>query len=388
MLVITARIGRNYKLQTKMIKIAYDQNIVAAEKFLSPVGTLTPFDGRALTRASLPECDALLVRSVTKVNESLLSESGVTFVGTATAGTDHIDKTWLATENISFASAAGSNATSVAEYVVSALSTLNLVYQTDLTVGVVGYGHVGKEVHRVLDALNISVKVFDPFLKDTLGHSHLSEFEDLYDVDVLTLHTPLTQNDESQYPTYHMIDEDVLRNFKDGLTLINSARGGVIKEKDLLLLHGENKFNAIVLDVFENEPTPNQDVLSICTLYTPHIAGYSYTGKIRGTAMMLSALKQKFALTLEIEKSECDTQTITYSGEEPNTFINQCIQIVYSITDDFIRAQAIATHLAPSEEFDRQRKKYPMRLECSDYTIQGLPDDLKGPLSKLGFNIS
>ncbi|MGL1933949.1 MAG: 4-phosphoerythronate dehydrogenase [Fibrobacterales bacterium] len=370
-----------------MIKIAYDQNIVEAESLLSDLFDLTPFDGRSLTANFLAPFEGLLVRSVTTVDHHLLSSSSLSFVGTATAGIDHIDTDYLTESNIAFSSAAGSNATSVAEYVLSSLKECNLLDTLNLSVGIIGYGHVGKEVARILKALGFIVLPYDPPLFESGNTDDLVSLDELYEADILTLHTPLTTATQSEHPTSGMISRSFLSKFKKGLTLINSARGGIIIEEDVMTLSQEGFFKDIILDVFNNEPTPFPDYLSCARFYTPHIAGYSYTGKVRGTLMMRDALIHHFNLITPPATAPITTQTLSLEGLTATDALEKVLSSVYSIQGDFNRSQAIMEQ-NDGVLFDTLRKKYPHRLEYSDYSIKNIPSaKLKEQLKKLGFTI-
>jgi erythronate-4-phosphate dehydrogenase len=145
------------------MKIYFDENMPFAQEFFSELchlqigkgagfsseelGELIPFSGRTLTPEQVADADVLLVRSITQVNEQLLHlNENLSFVGSATIGTDHIDQAYLTKRNIAFHSAPGCNAISVAEYVLSALVVLAERYLLDLsslTVGIVGGGNTG-----------------------------------------------------------------------------------------------------------------------------------------------------------------------------------------------------------------------------------------------------
>ena len=176
------------------MKIYFDENMPFAEEFFSELchhrfansdgsndveqGELVPFSGRTLTAEQVADADVLLVRSITQVNEQLLHlNDKLAFVGSATIGTDHIDKDYLAKRNISFHSAPGCNAVSVAEYVLSALVVLAERYLLDLsslTVGIVGGGNTGTRLSEKLTALGIGHKICDPLLAEKRPKSRLT----------------------------------------------------------------------------------------------------------------------------------------------------------------------------------------------------------------------
>lgn len=186
------------------LRIVADQQIALVEETFSSFGKVHLVDSQDITSAEIRDADVLLVRSVTQVNEKLLENSQVTFVGSATSGTDHIDKLWLQDQNIVFADAPGSNARAVAEYVLSCLCILEKVrlqpFNT-LTVAIVGCGNVGTQLHAFLTALGIQCLINDPPLKDLTADPMYCKFSDIFEADVLTLHVPLVA--DGDYPTYH-----------------------------------------------------------------------------------------------------------------------------------------------------------------------------------------
>ena len=106
------------------MKILVDENMPYARELFSRLGEVEAVPGRPVPVDALTGADALMVRSVTKVNEALLAGKAIKFVGTATAGTDHVDQTWLQQAGIGFSAAPGCNAIAVVEYVFSALLML------------------------------------------------------------------------------------------------------------------------------------------------------------------------------------------------------------------------------------------------------------------------
>ena len=242
--------------------------------------------GRAITRDQLRDIDVLLVRSVTEVNESLLSGSVVRFVGSATIGTDHVDLDYLRSRNIHFAYAPGCNADAVVQYVIAVLCSCVPGWRHK-TVGIVGCGNVGSRLLRCLQGLKVSCRVYDPFLDDSRCDA-LTDFADVMAADVICLHTPLTLT--GAFPTYHMIDSRVLAGIRPDTWLLNAGRGAVIDNKALLDVLCKDSSLQVALDVWEHEPAIDVALLKKVRLGTPHIAGYTVEGKARGTQMILQAL--------------------------------------------------------------------------------------------------
>ena len=183
-------------------------NIVAGESIpylqeaFGGLGNLTILPGRSITSVDLKNTQILLIRSITQVNETLLANTPVTFVGSASAGADHMDTAFLQSQDITFASASGSNANSVAEYVMAAL--LLLEEQRDLslegkTIGIIGVGNIGRLVKQKAEALGMIPILNDPPLAESGQISHHS-LEETLGCDVVTLHTPLTQTTDPTPP--------------------------------------------------------------------------------------------------------------------------------------------------------------------------------------------
>ena len=185
-----------------------DENIPYAEEAFSSLGSVTLVNGRNLSSEDIADADILIVRSVTKVTESLLNGSNVTFVGTATIGTDHVDEEYLDRKNITFASAPGCNANSVSEYITGILLEMAVAKGfplKDKVLGIAGVGNVGGLVEEKAKALGMEVILNDPPLRDETGDPKYRDIEELFEADIITLHVPLTK--EGPYPTYHMADE-------------------------------------------------------------------------------------------------------------------------------------------------------------------------------------
>ncbi|GLQ30103.1 4-phosphoerythronate dehydrogenase PdxB [Litoribrevibacter albus] len=357
------------------MKIVADENMPLVESLFQELGEVVRLPGRSMTADDVKDADILLVRSVTKVNEALLSGSKVKFVGTATIGTDHVDLDWLAAQGIGFANAPGCNAHSVVDYVISALICLCQDENkdiTDLTVGVVGAGNVGSRLVHRLRKLGVEVKAYDPFLED--DSLPLTSFEEVIGCDVVSLHVPLTE--DTDYPTYHLIDEDVLRRMNRDAILINSARGPVVDNaalKQHLILCTEFK---AVLDVWETEPEVERELLDLVDLGTAHIAGYSLDGKYKGTFQIYSQICHFLGLPNRKQLSqmlpEPDLVQVGFAkGSVFEEVFPRLVQVAYDIRrDDRALRRAVLRSANISEAFDLLRKNYPTRREFSSLSVK------------------
>jgi len=271
--------------------ILVDDQIPYLAQALSIVDKVIPCNSETLTRDYLrrTRATAIFVRSVTSVDASLLSGTDVSFVGTPTAGIDHLDLEYLESRNIRFASAPGCNANAVAEYVLDRLSEMHI--PNDATIGIVGFGHVGSLVARYARIKGMSVLVNDPpLVASGFVFPRWCTHADLADLmkrsNVITLHVPYT--DEGPFPTKDLITAGLLSSCLPNACVINTARGGILDERPLADLVRSGHLSA-VLDVFANEPAVDAYVTERVTFRTPHIAGYTHQAKRNGARVIFEA---------------------------------------------------------------------------------------------------
>jgi erythronate-4-phosphate dehydrogenase len=272
--------------------ILVDEAFRGALGLFETLGEVRTFPGRTVETADVARADALVVRSVTRVDSALLEGSSVRFVGSATSGMDHVDTDWLTVKGITFASAAGCNAGTVAEYVLAAIFLLANRHDFDprsKTLGVVGVGRSGAVVADWGRALGMRVLLCDPPLQRQTGRDGLVGFSELAaESDIVTLHVSLTLSGGDA--TFDMVDERWLSSLKTGVILINTSRGQVVCEDDLRAAIESRKLGGTVLDVWRNEPDVDRDLVKIVDFATPHIAGYSVEARDRGVRMIRDAL--------------------------------------------------------------------------------------------------
>lgn len=360
------------------MKIIVDQNIPLAQEFFSHLGEVIALPGRDLKSSDLKGADILLVRSITQVNESLLSGSNIQFVGSCTIGIDHLDTDYLDANNITWANAPGCNANAVVQYVFSAMAALRPEWQKH-TIGIVGCGNIGRRLYQRLCRLGCDVMVYDPFLESAppvdIDPAHLVSFNKVLDADIITCHTPLTRN--GPFPTYHLFGYDELSQLSDKTLLINSGRGAVIDNEALLsVLNQRTLLNqpvlSLALDVWENEPTINRQLLEKVNLGTFHIAGYSVEGKEQGTYMIYKALCQFLNKPIPQEKDlllSQDKTTLDLHQHEQAS-LNDLILACYNIVDD-------DKTLRNDSRFDLLRKEYVSRREYSHFELSSSVQNLQ-----------
>jgi erythronate-4-phosphate dehydrogenase len=355
------------------LRILADENIPAVTQSLGALGCVERINGRSLQRSQLQGADALLVRSVTRVNEALLTGSSIKFIGSATSGVDHIDREYLARQGIAFAHAPGSNANSVVEYVLSAIAAVDDMLERLFDggeVGIVGYGYVGKALAARLGALNIRYRVFDPWL-DQSSVSCAATLEEVLGCDVVSMHPELTT--EQPWPSHHLLGQDELQRISSETLLINTSRGSVVDNDALLALLETGSGALTVLDVWDPEPNINASLLEYVTLGTPHIAGYSLDGKLKATRMLCDALAGYFQLpplqsdSLHVAAAEISVPN-TVSG---SALVRHLLQCRYDITrdDGFLREMVCAAPNDHGVGFDHLRKHYAERRELSNSLV-------------------
>lgn len=355
------------------MKIYYEDSMPYATEFFNELGECQVFSHKTVNADMLADADVLLVRSTTKVNANLLSKNAhLKFVATATAGTDHVDQAYLAKRGIPFVSAGGCNAVAVAEYVLSAMvvTAKKQNWQlADKTVGIVGAGHVGTALSRVLTVLGIKHKLCDPPLADAGDTRAFVSMEDIMQCDVITLHVPWIKT--GKYQTQDMFDKQRLSQLNDQQLLINACRGEVLDNNAALALFEQGKKLNLVLDVWDNEPDIKLDLIPHISLATAHIAGHTIEGKARGTEMLYVALCELLGIQADKKLSDYLPQStigplLLKEGQSLVQAASQLVLDVYDISKD---DQVFKKQVQGPEEFRYIRKHYPIRREFSAIAV-------------------
>ncbi len=353
------------------LRILADENMPGLEPFAQE-GDLETAPGRAITRARLRHTTVLLVRSVTRVDADLLAGTGVGFVGSATIGTDHVDKDWLETQGVAFAHAPGCNAMAVAEYDLQAV--LDWLVESgrepaDTTVAVIGCGHVGKRAAELFCAAGMPVWACDPPLeraREALPGIPVT-LDQALEADVITLHVPLTRVGTDA--TFHMLNKDRLECLGSDQLLLNTSRGAVIDNIALverLSVDGP----ATVLDVWENEPAIDPALFRRCRLGSPHVAGYSREGKLRGTAQLYQAFCNWLGWSVDqayVRPPDASTRQSVENMADLLTLLRSR----YDLRRDHAGLRAALEEPDPPVAFDALRRNYPVRHECAGLQVEG-----------------
>jgi erythronate-4-phosphate dehydrogenase len=374
-----------------MLRIIADDKIPYLKGVLEPYGEIEYLPGNKITRESAKNADALLIRTRTHCGSALLDGTSVRFIATATIGFDHIDTAYCQEQNIRWTNAPGCNSASVAQYITLALIQIAKFNKSELrgkTIGIVGVGNVGSKVAGIASAFGMKILLNDPPRARKEGTNNFVLLDELLAAaDIVTLHVPLNTTGDDK--TLHLFDEMMLGKMKPGASLINTSRGEVVETNALVKTLTNRRIAFTVLDVWENEPNINIQLMEKVLIATPHIAGYSADGKANGTALIVQALSRQFGLPLT-DWFPADIP----SPAEPNIFLDgnakntekilaEALMCTYDIMADDHRLRT-----SPGT-FEEQRGIYPLRREFNAYTVHAKntgPSTLQ-VLKDLGFNV-
>jgi erythronate-4-phosphate dehydrogenase len=347
-------------------RIVADENIPCVSEWFAPLGEVRTVAGRTLSRTDLADADILLVRSVTPVRAGLLAGTPVRFVGTATIGTDHLDAEYLRAAGIAFASAPGSNAQSVVDYVLSALATVaglfERLFEGSARIGVVGLGNVGGRLLRRLRALGLDAVGYDPWV--AAADLPQQSLDAVLACEVVCLHTPLTRTGD--HPTWHLLDARRLAGLAGGCVLLNAGRGPVIDNPALLELVQRRPDMHAMLDVWEGEPAIDPALLERVALGTPHIAGYSQDGKLAGTRMLLEVVCGWLGQPVPaLAAPLAEPRIVAARDGGPIGALRSALLAVYDPRRDDAALRTGGNEAGLAAHFDHLRRHYPVRREVA-----------------------
>ena len=336
------------------MKIIVDNKVPYIRETLEKIADQVIYlPGKDITHDIVKDADALITRTRTKCNRELLEGSNIKFIGTATIGFDHIDTEFCKRANITWKNCPGCNAGAVEQYVHAVLLLLEKEKGINLKnscIGIIGVGHVGTRIRNMAKRLGMKILLNDPPRNDNeeKGYVDLQTIAD--NCNIITFHTPLIR--EGKYKTYHLADKDFFGLLKRKPVIINTSRGEVIDTNAILDALNNNTISEAVIDVWENEPNINIDLLNKVFIGTPHIAGYSADGKINATRMTLESLCQFFNINAEINISLPPDPNAPYSDDENTRILQQ-----YNPHDD---CEALRSH---TQMFEQLRGDYKLRRE-------------------------
>ena len=339
------------------MKIMIDDAVWGFSKIFSQFGEVITLPGRQISNQSLQNCEALIVRSRTRVDEGLLKNSKIKFVGSTVAGLDHIDQSYLEDNGIAFSSAQGCNANAVAEYVISAIANLSNDLNFKLfgkTLGIIGVGNVGRRLDFKAKQLGIKTLLNDPPRESAEGSEHFVSLEKALGADIVTFHTPLTFS--GLFPTHKLLDRHNFNHIKKDAIIINAARGGIINE----LIWETTPTKANIIDCWENEPNINPNLQKSAYWATPHIAGHSIDAKFMGSFMIYQELCKflnepindqiKNLINLELREIKEDN-------------LHDTLNSIYSFMNDDLA-------IKDNSNFEDYRRNYPERFEWKHFATQ------------------
>ncbi|MDA7448129.1 4-phosphoerythronate dehydrogenase [Candidatus Pseudothioglobus singularis] len=339
------------------MKLMVDDAVWGFNKIFSEFGEVVTLPGRDISRESLLDCDMLIVRSRTQVNQELLEGTQISFVGSTVAGLDHIDESYLNKNNIAFSSAQGCNANAVAEYVISALANLAHDYCFNLSeksLGIIGVGNVGRRLNFKARQLGMTTLLNDPPREEKEGAHGYVSLENALSADIVSFHTPLTNN--GPYPTHNLLGSQNFNLITEDTILINAARGGIIDEAIWETINTK----ANIIDCWENEPNINQTLQKSAYWSTPHIAGHSIDAKFMGSFMIY---KELCKFTQKPMNSEVETLINHESMVIAEKTLHATLNSIYSFKDD----DEVISDISKFEDY---RRNYPERLEWHHYKTQ------------------
>lgn len=374
------------------MKIVCDNKIPFLKGVLEPYAEVVYLPGAKIAKADLLDADGLIVRTRTKCKREILEGTNVKFIATATIGFDHIDGAYCDSAGITWTNAAGCNSSSVAQYIASTI--LNLAVEkkfklSDMTIGIVGVGNVGSKVAKFAKTAGMKVLLNDPPRARREGEAGFVSLEKLLsDSDIITFHVPLTMDGPDK--TYHMADKIFFNSIAKRAWFINSSRGEVTDTAELKNILKTGRIAGAILDVWENEPNIDLEMLGLAKFATPHIAGYSTDGKANGTAMSVQVLAKFFGISklenwypTDVPKPAVTVIKVDCEGKTKEQILLEAVKFTYDVKEDDKRLRA-----APGN-FEKLRETYPLRREFPVFKVELLNGngDIAEILGKLGFCI-
>ena len=374
-----------------MIKIVADDKIPFLKGALEPFAQIEYIPGEKINSAIIRDADVLITRSRTICNKELLEGTKVRFIATATIGFDHIDTDYCQKNNIQWTNAPACNSGSVMQYVASALVSLSYKYNFNFpekTIGIIGYGNVGSKVTKLTSALGFNVLINDPPLyRSGVLTDSVSLNEIIEKADIITFHVPL--NKQGIDKTLYMGNKEFFNSIKSSAIIINTSRGNVIDGDALKNALKNKQIKGAVLDVWENEPYIDLELLDLVDYATPHIAGYSADGKANGTAMSVQAISDFFGFGLKnwfpsnIPTPPNTEINIKADLDDEKDILSKCVLSTYDIQSDHDRL------IKSVDTFENQRGEYPLRREFGNYFVKIQADNssLEKRIKNLGFKL-
>ena len=339
------------------MKLLIDDAVWGSNQIFSEFGEVFTLPGREIRSESLKDFDALIVRSRTRVDEKLLRDANIKFVGSTVAGLDHIDKNYLEDNAITLSSAQGCNANAVSEYVISAIANLSKDYGFKLsnkTLGIIGVGNVGRRLEVKAKQLGMKTLLNDPPREALEGSDNFTSLESALSADIVTFHTPLTYS--GLHPTYKLLDSHNFKHINNDAIVINAARGGIINET----VWEKTQTKANIIDCWENEPNINLNLQKSAYWATPHIAGHSIDAKFMGSFMIYKDLCKYIKKPLNDNIEHLINPELKIIRENN---LHETLNSIYSFHADDKAIQDISN-------FENYRRNYPERYEWRHFETE------------------
>jgi len=320
------------------MKIVIDDAIPFIKGVLEPFADVLYKAGGQLCRDDIRDADALIIRTRTNCDASLLAGSSVKIIATASSGCENIDMDFCRTNGIFVKNATGCTAAGVMDYVFSALygcAARKSIPLTGATFGIIGVGESGSKVERMARMLGFKVLLCDPIRMEKEGPSQFCSLDNLLtNADIVSLHLPLNEH------TRNSVDSNFFGKMRLGAFFINTAHGGIVNEK--ALIDAIPKLGPVVIDTWANEPSINMTLMDKVDIATPHVAGYSYQSKQTSTMMAVRTVARFFGIKKlyefypDADIQQLEAVKLDVSGMNQGQ-IASAFQYNYPIfTDDFI----------------------------------------------------
>lgn len=338
------------------MKIVIDDKIPYIREAISKITDNAVYmNGADICAEDVRDADALIVRTRTRCDEALLGGSRVNFVATATIGFDHIDTDYMRRAGVTWTNCPGCNSASVAQYMRSVMILLKHnkgMVPGQTTIGIIGCGHVGSKVAMAAREEGMRVLICDPpKAKRDKGKGYVAMDVIERECDVITFHVPLTCS--GQHATFHLADRSFFGRLRRKPIIINTSRGAVVDNGEMLDAIIHNKVRDAVVDTWEHEPDINLRLLDKVWIGTPHIAGYSADGKTNADNMVIESLCRHFGIEppQRIEPPQLSADFVFPDDRDER------LLALYNPLDDSRRLKS-----SPAD-FERLRGNYPLRRE-------------------------
>ena len=374
------------------LALIIDDHIPFIKGVFEPFAKVIYAKGGLIDHELSRQADGLIIRTRTICDEKLLAGTKVQFIATGTIGFDHIDTEYCNAHGISWHHAPGCNSSSVKQYLASVLASLSARSGYVLQgkkIGIVGVGHVGSKISRLAEIFGMVPLLNDPPRERAESSGEFVTLAEICETcDIITFHVPLT--DSGIDKTYHLADGQFFGKLAKKPVVINTSRGAVADTKAVKDALHNNRISAFIADVWENEPSPDPELMGMSLIATPHIAGYSVEGKANGTASCVNAASRHFGFGLEhwfppqLPPAGQPEINIDFAFKSDEQVLAEAILHAYDVMNDHR-----ALRSDPSD-FEHLRNFYPIRREFEAFTlkVQHADPPLLEKIKALGFRIA